>query len=127
MPYDVSWYVEKRIVYVEFHQTLLLEELPPLFAAVMQLRDEGESPVHIFANLSRMEKFPVSLPAIQQVSPLMNGFGVAIIYGVRQQILFFILKVAASFIEIEARVVGTEDEALHMIARLDPTLAYLVD
>jgi hypothetical protein len=127
MPYDMSWYLEKRIVFINFHETMQLDEMPSMFEALEDFRQAGEDPVHIIADVSRMERFPMAISEVGQLAPLMDTFGVCVIYGVSQPLLQFVLKVVAKVIKLELRVAETLELALISIGRLDPTLSHLAE
>lgn len=127
MTYQISWYLEKRIVVLTTEAVLALDELPGLFEGIQQFRDDGNYPVHIISDFSRLEKFPVSLAAIRQVTPAMRGFGVNVIIGVRNPVLHFLLNAFSQFSSLEIRVSEDLSEALHVLARLDPSLSHLAD
>ncbi len=58
MSYDIFWYLDKRIIDLTFHETLLLDEIPDMFAVVEQYREPGEDPVHLLVDLHIWKRFP---------------------------------------------------------------------
>ncbi len=122
MPYDISWYLEKRIIFVEFEGDMDIEALPSMYEDLERFRDEGHDPVHIVGDVTHLGKFPFSIPAIREVAPVMEDFGVCAIYGVQQPLLQFVLKVMSQLSKLEIRIVENQESALASISRLDPTL-----
>lgn len=127
MSYDISWYLDKRIILVTYHETLTIDELPAHFETLNQYRDDGEAPVHILTDMRRLEKFPMSLTAIRQAVPALNGFGVDVLIGMRQPVIHFMISVVTQFSKLELRQANSIEDALVIIARLDPTLTHLMD
>ena len=127
MPYEISWYTAKRIIHARFYDTLTLEEMRDFFEDLMRFRNSGEDPVHILSDVTTLQGFPMSLPAIREVIPALDGLGVDVLVGVHNPMIQFMVTVVAQFSNLELRQAETLDEALDILARLDASLSDLRD
>ncbi len=127
MPYEISWYKDKRIIHARFYDTLTLEEMRSFFEELKRFRESGVDPVHVLSDVRSLKRFPMSLPAIREVIPVLDGLGVDVLVGDHNPMIQFMVTVVAQFSNLELRQARTIDTALDILARLDPSLNDLPD
>lgn len=68
MPYELSWYREKRVVLVKIQGDMTLENAFEYSDAIYEMVDSGIAPVHIIADLTEIGKFPPSLISLRNAT-----------------------------------------------------------
>ncbi|HEX2622407.1 MAG TPA: hypothetical protein VHL11_19745, partial [Phototrophicaceae bacterium] len=82
MPYEFSWYVPRRVIYVRIHGDLTVNELTQLKEESRDFASKGDAPVHAIIDTLAMTSMPHDLPGIfrsmmQGERPL-NAFSVLV-------------------------------------------------
>ena len=81
--------------------------------------------MHVLSDVRALKRFPMSLPAIREVIPALDGFGVDILVGDHNTIIQFMVTVVSQLSKLELRQAKTIDEALAILVRLDASLSDL--
>src|SRR5689334_16581788 len=83
MPYEDSWYVEKRVAIQRLYGVITVEESEMARDGVIRLLEEGTPLVHILVDVSDVEKFPTNITAIRRMIPNVDSpnMGWLLIYG----------------------------------------------
>src|SRR5215475_5867550 len=62
MGYEISWYIEGKVVLASFTETITLEEAEAASAKTAEYIQNGEPPmVHLIADTTKMDRFPTNL------------------------------------------------------------------
>ena len=60
MPFQLSWYFERRILYQRVYGDVTPEEMVQTNATLIEHLRAGDSPVHLLLDLTQMGKFPTN-------------------------------------------------------------------
>jgi hypothetical protein len=117
MPFESSWRVEERIIYIRFWGDTTLKDAEEFNAHLIEMLEQGTPPVHLiidlrelkstpndFRNLSKIIKFP-----LQQIGWVMN-------VGMPNPVLGFIAAALAQLFGARMRSVKTIAEAEQFLA-----------
>src|SRR5579871_3388456 len=124
MPYSIEWYVPNRLILEKAFGNLTIEELLRFNAEVTQIiADEGVTPVHIIADLSKVERYPSSLREImntmRQSNPEKIGWMVVV---TENPILRFLASTVFQMARLRLRIFPTMTQATAFLNEMDETL-----
>jgi hypothetical protein len=123
MPYQISWYVDKRVLYQRYQGTLTATDIIAADHEATTYVDSGTPPVHIIADTSQVQKFPLNLSeSTRLLSNRAKGLGWVLVIS-RNRALNFVISVALQVRGVDIRFVASLDEALVFLAARDQTLS----
>lgn len=129
MPYEDSWYVDKRVAIQRLYGVITVEESEKARDGVVRLLEEGTPLVHILVDVSDVEKFPTNITAIRRMIPNVDSpnMGWLLIYGANNVFLRFIASTLAQLgmPGVRLRMMSTMDECLTFLQGQDSTLGNL--
>jgi len=125
MPYSIEWYVPKRLILEKAFGDVTMEELLRFNAEVTKLiADEGVTPVHVIADLSKVGRYPSSLRDIlgtmRQNNPEKMGWMVVV---TENPMMRFVASIIFQIARLRLRMFPTMQQALAFLAETDETLA----
>jgi hypothetical protein len=72
MPYQVSWYCENRVIYLQFKDVITIEELAAVIDFAVQGVRTGIAPVHLIVDIQDVKAIPSNVLEIKKVIPPMT-------------------------------------------------------
>jgi len=122
LPYQLSWYTEKRILYQQYAGVLTEAELIAADNEATNLVQSGTAPVHIIADTTSVEKFPMSLSqANRLLGKRAEGLGWVVTIS-HNRAMNFLVSVVLQVRGVETRFATSLDEALVFLCHRDPSL-----
>jgi hypothetical protein len=64
MPYQLSWYVPKRVICYRLYGVLTLDDVSRSSLDYLEMLDSSDAEVHTLADLTQLERFPPNLAEI---------------------------------------------------------------
>lgn len=124
MSYEVNWLVPDRIIEARYWGVLTVDEIRQSNTAMDALINQvaTDKPVHIIADLSLVETFPVTVSAITGSRPKPPEAVEWIVLVHESRLLKFISGMVGQLMHLNNKVVATKQEALDFLAISDPTL-----
>ncbi|MEZ4669996.1 MAG: hypothetical protein R3E39_18995 [Anaerolineae bacterium] len=130
MPFQISWYIEKRVILAQFLGDITLQEAEEASAKVATLVEFGEGPlVHLIADASGMQKFPTQLS-------LLNGgasqhlrnpkLGWTIVIGSNGMIRF-VSSIMTQVTRVRFRMLPSIEQGIAFLAEQDGSLKELIE
>ena len=128
MPFEITWYEKDRIVNARAVGNLSLEEIDAANRRIIELVNQGLSPVHLFIDVGSVGKVPTNLNQMKKSMEILNNpkMGWAILIGANP-VARFLASVISQVMKIRFSIVSTMEEALTFLARQDTTLGSLKD
>lgn len=119
MPYELSWYTEKRIAHARLYGEVTTQDMKEnnqrIVHDYLQL---GTPPVHLLIDISAMEKFPTNLRQLKAASEVFLGepsLGWMVTVGKTNTLERFLTSTLTQLFGVK----------LHMAADLEAALAFL--
>lgn len=129
MPYEVSWFVERRVVSAVLTGDLSLREAEAASLRTSELILKGLPPlVHLIADTSQLEKFPTNLSLINGEAshhlrnPLL-GWTIVISSSTATR---FVSSIMTQVARVRFRMFATWDQSIDFLVQQDPTLVGLI-
>ena len=124
MPYSLEWYVPKRLILEKAFGDLTVEELVRFNAEVTtMITNEGTAPVHVIADLTKVERYPSSLRDIlntmRQNNPEKVGWMVVV---TENPIMRFVASMIFQMARLRLRIFPTMAQAVAFLNDIDDTL-----
>jgi hypothetical protein len=121
MPYIVQPLVDRRVVMISVSGSLSLPEIRARGQEVNALLSEGESPVHIVIDTTRLVDYPLSPSKIFEASPFLSNanLGEVPVYGVTSLLLTTFLNVFGLMTTFHYHLVQSLPEALDFLRARD--------
>jgi len=128
MPYQISWYVEQRVLRINIIGKIDIDEFERLHTESFSFVETSSNKVHAIVDLSQFEALPTNLRMLTSatseekshnqgmtilVMPNMNG------------VLRFLCSVVMQTLRLEYRVCETNEQAVEILNRVDPNLREL--
>ncbi len=124
MPFDIRWYIPHRVIYINVHGELTLEDLRQSHAATLDYIAQGQAPVHIISDTSAMEKFPHGLNAYKEIlgqkTHPNTGWVVTITHNQLQRLL---ANMTTQIAGGQQKSMVSFEDALDFLQRVDLTLS----
>jgi hypothetical protein len=127
MPFQSSWYVDKRVLYVELIGELTVEDLKGIVQMYYAI-EETDGPLHSITDTSKMTKFPTN-PA--QLAGAFKGYkgnstsGWSIILS-NNALANFAMVFVAKFSDARYKTAHSVEDAVQFLSEIDPTLVPLL-
>jgi hypothetical protein len=124
MPFDVSWYLEKRVLYVRVSGIIRDDEIKPFDDVMLRYIEQGEGQlVHAISDFRAAEKMPAIRTMVRKLSfPSHPQFGWTAFFGFRSPILIMTLSVVPQVFKARFRHLSSLDQALNFLPQVDDTL-----
>jgi hypothetical protein len=122
MAHVISWYLDKRILLVEYNGTLTSDELQSVIPETFRMMDEGNPPLYMVIDVKAVDKFPMNLgelkrftvakhPSLSWISMVgMNPLG------------RFVITALSQFADLKIRPANTVDEAVAYFSEIDASV-----
>ncbi len=123
MPFQVSWYVEKRIIYGRYYGEITLEELTEATDIIYDYLEETEAPAYLIADTTDVTRHPYSLAALRQALRKERHPNLAWSLGVTSNKMVRMMSgMLNQMARMQAKHFTKLEEALEFLQRLDSTL-----
>jgi len=123
MPYEMTWLVDKRVLYIVLTGELSADELRELVAQSRDMTDAGIKPIHAIADATRSHALPKHINSIlkefKQVTPQDTGFTVII---ANNALTRFFAQTLLKIMRLEVRFAPNIEESLNILHRVDQTI-----
>jgi hypothetical protein len=121
---SVTWEIERRLIYVDFAGDVTVEEVAQASDTVTQYIWDGQAPVHVVANLIRVERYPREFRKLADAIPHQKepNLGKTVLVGTHDPLLQLIISVIRQVVRIDLRMVKSMEEAFAYLHEADPTL-----
>ncbi|MBZ0290093.1 MAG: hypothetical protein K8I30_20885 [Anaerolineae bacterium] len=129
MPYQVSWYVDQRVVYCRAFGSATIEDIHNLNHETQTYVRAGQPLVHVICDLKGIEKFPTNIAGMRQSLEQMDyeRMGWVIVVGAGNALLRFVASLITQFIipDVRLRMFDTLELAVSFLREHDATLPEL--
>ncbi len=127
MPYQTRYSVNERVIHNRLYGEMTPEDPAGFNAATLDLIRSGDAPVHLIFDTSSLE--PVNVPlknVVEMVTfPGENKLGWVIIVG-ENPFARFVGSMLMQAGRVKYRMVGSMDEAVAILQRMDTSLQYAI-
>ena len=126
MPYELSWYREKRILLGTFKGAISPDDLVEVNDAAAAMIREGTPPVHDIINALALDKVPFDLKMLNRSMQWFKEPNLGWVIVIAQNPLFgFFGSILGQAAGKNVRVVSSWDVAMATLSRADATLGDL--
>lgn len=127
MPHTSRWFVDKRVLLIEYTGKVDKAELEQINAELENYVNEGEAPIHILSDNSQMTGMPLDLKTIRTSFTIFSDkrWGMICLIGVNTMMRFFSELVGSSF-RMNMTLVKTFEDAKVKLVEYDETVAPLL-
>jgi hypothetical protein len=123
MPFEVSWYKERRVLYERLYGELTLNDVFDATQSQRQFAADGIPLVHTIADVREVVRFPTNISLINNnIGHDPKLFGWNVVVGTNPMIRF-IVKVLAQLDSGQYYPVATIEDAVAFLIEQDSTLA----
>lgn len=122
MPYQIEWYLPNRIMVVHLHGAMTVEELGAMADESVTYIKRGQPPVHAIIDQRELVSYPYNLNTLLSINrgkQAESGFTVMVS---ESPIARFVVNAFFQLIRMEMRSCTTFEEAMTILARVDPSL-----
>ncbi len=122
MPFELSWYVPKRVILSRLIGDITEDDMHGMFDLAIAMLDEGHPPVHLIADHTHMGKFPNNFGAMQFMvrKPHPNMGWVVVISPNR--VARFLTNVLFQVMPVPTKMVDTMDTAWAYLNQIDSSI-----
>jgi hypothetical protein len=129
MPYQVSWYVDQRVIYCNAFGTATIEDIHGLNHEVQSRVRSGQPLVHVVCDLKNIEKFPTNIAGMRKSLEQMDHerMGWVIVCGAGNALLRFVASLITQFVvpNVRLRMFDTFEQGIDFLREHDVTLEAL--
>jgi hypothetical protein len=125
MPYEVSWYIEGRVMLTRITGNVTMEELHEVDKQLNALLNSCSSDVvHSLGDMTGVESHPTSAFELQssQTYYKHSRLGWVVIYGYESKIVNYVSAILTQVFRVRFRVLKSRAEALAFLQEKDKTL-----
>lgn len=126
MPYQVSWYIEQRVVFSSAFGNATIEDVHNLNHDIQTYVRSGQPLVHVICDLKNIEKFPTNVAGMRKSLEQMehDRMGWVIVCGAGNPLLRFIASVITQFVipNVRLRMFDTVQQGIEFLHEHDATL-----
>src|SRR4051812_31972818 len=125
MSFNLSWFLEKRIVYASASGQVTVSELQNVVHTMAAYIRQGDAPVHALLDFTNVEKFPTRINAYKDFAfPAAEPNTGMLVLISANKLALFIIGVVAQLSDRNIYTFPTLDEGLAFLARKDSTLPW---
>jgi len=129
MAYEVSWFVDQRVVYFRSYGTATVEDIHNMNRDTQAYVRAGQPLVHVLVDLSALEKFPTNLSGMRQSLQQMDHerMGWVVVCGAGNALLRFVASLITQFVipNVRLRMFDTVEQGTAFLRERDATLTDL--
>jgi hypothetical protein len=123
-----KWYLNNRIVFVEFAGELSVDDIvEALETSINYVERSDAQPVHFLHDWTQLKKFPTNILQIRRQSDIRLSdrakLGWMVAYGNDNRLMRYISQTVTYLFDIRFRMFSTREEALRFLHKMDDTLS----
>jgi hypothetical protein len=124
MSVSITWKIERRIIYVDFWGNVSVEEIEKATHTVTQYIRDGQSPVHVVADMLRVDHYPREFGRLAGAIPHLaeTNLGKTILIGNNSGLIQMMVSVIRHAVQIDLRMFDSMEKTLAFLHETDPTL-----
>lgn len=122
MPYNMSWYVDKRVILIEIIGKIQLEEFEQLHNEAFEYVEQSPYKVHAIADMSQFEAIPTNVKLLSSASSKEKSHkqGMTVLVMPKMPgIIRFIASIILQTLRLEYRMCQTTEEAISILRNVD--------
>jgi hypothetical protein len=128
MAYEVSWYIEGRVIFSRFSGDVTIDDLDQVNKLVIEFLDSSASnAVHHLSDATGIDSHPNNAFALQNSQSYLkhSRLGWVVVYGVKNKTLNFLSALVTQVLKVRVRMLASHDEAVTFLQQVDKTLPEL--
>lgn len=124
MPHTTTWYIEKRIIYMNIYGDITLDEATLINDDFNRYLDAGTAPIHILVNDTQVGKMPFNVKQLRSRLTCMShpNIGLLVSIGEVNPILNYIMPMIAKIAGLIFIRRKTVADSLDYLSKHDATL-----
>ena len=124
MPASASWYQQGRIIYATVEGNLTMDEVVAVNQMVTQLLQEGQAPVHLIVDASKLDKFPIDLKRFASATSYLKEphLGKMAVISNQGGFVKFFASIITQAARIEMKMFDKVEDGLTFFRRVDFSL-----
>jgi hypothetical protein len=130
MPYQVSWYVEQRVILCSATGVVTSEDIHHMNHDTQTYVRAGQPLVHVLCDLNGLTKYPTNIAGMRQSLEQMDHerMGWVIVCGAGNALLRFVASLITQFIipNVRLRMFDTLEQGIDFLREHDSTLENLM-
>jgi hypothetical protein len=122
-PFDIQWLVPDRVLLIRFYGHFSSDNLEKLNDAMTHYLNEGDAPVHVITDNTRLEGFPTNINQLRQSLIVLRDerWGWMIAVGINAIVRFLLVVLSATF-NLQAKALNTVDDGKKFLNGIEPGL-----
>jgi hypothetical protein len=126
MAHRKQWMLENRVAWISYDGDISLEQMQEINAWLDEFLSEGQAPVHLILDTSKMGSVPNNLTVLREsLSALQkSGWGLVILIGMNRMVRFFAEVIGHQF-GLQLKAADSVEEAKSLILEYDKTIGEL--
>lgn len=127
MAYDLSWYIENRVVVANIYATASIEQIAEISQKIANYLDDGHPPVHYIGDLSRLENFPTKIWQLQQEAEVFlrhPNLGWTVLITQENTLASFVGSMVTQLIGVQMKFAKDYADAERILKQADSTLRF---
>jgi len=129
MPYEITWYIEERVLNMSISGNIELEEFERMHKESFALVEKSPYTVHAIVDLSEFDAAPTNLRMMSSASNSNKSDkqGMTVMVMPKIHGMFrFVTSVIMQTLRLEYRICQTQDDAIEILRRIDNDLRDLM-
>lgn len=122
MPVTESWLTNNKIILIEMHGEVTIEELENSANATFDMLNQATQKIYQIIDLNETTSLPSNIKTISEFSRPVSQHALTtwvILYGLKNRLIKFVVKTTSHLSNMKIKVVETQEEALKVIEHLD--------
>ena len=122
MTHTISWYLDKRIVLVQYSGTLTSDELQIAVPETVRTMDQGIAPLYMVVDVSAVGKFPMNLGELKRLTEAQHPKLSWVAMVGMNSLARFIVTALSQFADLKIRPANSVEEAVAYFAEIDASV-----
>ena len=126
MPIETEWFLEKRVLFLNYSGELTLDEVISSSETIRACIDQTEGQLlHCIGDLGGVTKVPMNLKSLSDAAQAALShpqFGWMLVYNIDNPVVRFLGDMTTRVFQVRYRVLNTQGEALDFLNSVDATL-----
>lgn len=125
MEHQISWYIERRVIHIQFINHLSLEELQSMARKAHDFLEQGEQRVHMIVDIGRLTSFPTNLIQVKKYSDIYTQhpkLSFVIFVGIENQAARFLTSTVMQLAKLDYHILRPGEDMVGILGRIEPAL-----
>ena len=122
MSHTISWYLDKRIVLVQYSGTLTSDELQIAVPETVRTMDQGIPPLYMVVDVSAVGKFPMNLGELKRLTEAKHTSLSWVAMVGMNALTRFVISALSQFADLKIRPANSVEEAVAYFAEIDASV-----